>query len=86
MPQTSRQPIAPGLYAASSVPPSCCRKACRLLAAFQAGQHNYRRLKEGRGNGYFKINVGLFWRMLSRDGGQTWELMTHERYNTSRKI
>lgn len=28
-----------------------------------------------------KMDVGTFWRMLSRDQGQSWELMSHERYN-----
>jgi hypothetical protein len=32
-------------------------------------------------NGYLKIDVGPFWRILSKDGGRQWWLMDHETYN-----
>ncbi|STQ14879.1 Uncharacterised protein [Enterobacter cloacae] len=32
-------------------------------------------------NGYLKIDVGPFWRILSKDGCRQWWLMDHETYN-----
>ncbi|MBD2826808.1 ParE family toxin-like protein [Xenorhabdus szentirmaii] len=72
--------IMPGLYAPLTAPLSFRRKAQYQVKCYRRGQRNYVRLKE-KGTGYLKINVGLFWRLLSRDSGQSWELMHHERYN-----
>jgi hypothetical protein len=49
---------------------------------FWQGERNYKRLHENR-TGYYKIDLGPFWRLLSRDEGRTWEMMNHERYNTA---
>lgn len=54
-------------------------KALSLLARFDRGEKVYTRLQ---GSGYLKINLGLRWRLLSRDNGQHWRLTTHEKYNT----
>ncbi|ABS46834.1 conserved hypothetical protein [Yersinia pseudotuberculosis IP 31758] len=48
------------------------------MAALKHGKKVCKRLQE---NGYLKINVGPFWRMLSKDGGQCWILMNHQTYN-----
>lgn len=72
--------VFPGLYTHVSVPPFLLHKAVVELQHFHHGVHNYTRLRE-RGTGYLKINIGIFWRLLSRDRGRTWELMSHERYN-----
>ncbi|WP_038256045.1 hypothetical protein [Xenorhabdus bovienii] len=69
-----------GLHVPLTTPRSLCRKAQHQVSSYQRGARNYVRLKE-KGTGYLKINVGLFWRLLSRDNGQSWELMLHERYN-----
>lgn len=34
-----------------------------------------------RGSGNLSLKVNRRWRLLSRDGGQNWEVMSHERYN-----
>ncbi|MEQ1968454.1 hypothetical protein ABLA30_15885 [Xenorhabdus nematophila] len=72
--------MIPGLHVPLTAPVSFRRKAQYQVRRFQLGERNYVRLKE-KGRGYLKINVGLFWRLLSRDNGQSWELMHHERYN-----
>ncbi|CDG17080.1 hypothetical protein [Xenorhabdus doucetiae] len=72
--------IMPGLHVPLTAPLSFCRKAQQQVRRYQRGERNYVRLKE-KGTGYLKINVGLFWRLLSRNGGKSWELMHHERYN-----
>lgn len=54
------------------------RRAQKLFRAACNGQKVFRRL---RMNGYLKIDVGPFWRILSKDGGRHWRLMDHETYN-----
>lgn len=31
--------------------------------------------------GYLSLKVNRCWRLLSRDGGRDWEVMSHERYS-----
>ncbi|MDK9373400.1 hypothetical protein QQF54_08535 [Lelliottia sp. V106_10] len=31
--------------------------------------------------GYLSLKVNRRWRLLSRDNGRNWEVMSHERYN-----
>lgn len=33
------------------------------------------------GSGNLSLKVNLRWRLLSRDGGKNWEVMSHERYS-----
>lgn len=72
--------VGPGLRALPGVPARCCHKALRQIHLFRCGARNYKRL-EDRGCGYFKIDIGPFWRLLSRNKGRTWLLLSHERYN-----
>lgn len=72
--------VFPGLHTQVRVSPLLLHKAVVELQRFHYGVHNYKRLRE-KGTGYLKINIGIFWRLLSRDRGLTWELMNHERYN-----
>ncbi len=58
--------------------PCVVRKATRFIAAWQRGERIYKRLQT---NGYLKIDIGPFWRLLSKDGGGHWYLMSHEAYN-----
>nr|UKE82711.1 hypothetical protein KXZ65_15225 [Pectobacterium sp. PL152] len=58
--------------------PCVVRKATRFIAAWQRGERIYKRLQT---NGYLKIDIGPFWRLLSKDGGGHWHLMSHEAYN-----
>jgi len=34
-----------------------------------------------RRTGYLSLKVNQRWRLLSKDGGQNWEVMSHERYS-----
>ncbi|HBD1844128.1 TPA: hypothetical protein KIA93_000334 [Salmonella enterica] len=74
--------IAPGLRAPATIPAIYCQKACQQVEYFREGRRNYARIDD-KGTGYLKINVGPFWRLLSRDKGLCWELMSHERYNNA---
>lgn len=62
------------------VPPSVRRRAQWLFLEVCSGKKLFRRLPIN-GNNYLKIDVGPFWRTLSKDGGQQWWLMDHETYN-----
>ncbi|HAI2335038.1 hypothetical protein G4U62_16125 [Cronobacter sakazakii] len=31
--------------------------------------------------GYLSLQVNPRWRLLSKDGGKNWEVMSHEKYN-----
>ncbi|WP_423826098.1 hypothetical protein [Serratia marcescens] len=64
----SGPPADPGIY----------EKAIALLARFDRGEKVYTRLTQ---SGKWKINIGYQWRMLSKDNGRNWRLMTHEKYN-----
>ncbi|CEE94251.1 hypothetical protein [Xenorhabdus koppenhoeferi] len=69
----------------SRTPEKIMSKAKMQLNRFKQGERISRKVKcTGKQKGAYstlKINVGAFWRLLSRDAGKNWELMTHERYN-----
>ena len=72
--------ITPTLKASAGAPEHRCRKALEQIERFNSGERNYTRLQD-RGCGYIKINIGPAWRLLSRNAGKTWSLLTHEQYN-----
>ncbi|WP_434583482.1 ParE family toxin-like protein [Klebsiella michiganensis] len=39
-----------------------------------------------KSNFYLVIRLGLRWRLLSRNNGKHWYLMTHESYNKESKL
>ncbi|MGL9725084.1 ParE family toxin-like protein [Sodalis sp. (in: enterobacteria)] len=49
-------------------------------------EHLYReglkRARRIRRNGYLSMSLSLYWRMLSKDNGQSWKTMSHATYNT----
>lgn len=64
------------------IPEKIINKATKQLIRFKQGERISIKMKcAGKQGGILKINVGTFWRLLSRDNGRNWELMTHERYN-----
>lgn len=71
--------MTPTLSGGAQPPPYVYLKASALLAQFALGQRVFKRIKP---NGYLKIDITHRWRLLSKNGGQHWHLMTHERYNT----
>ncbi|EBB3994506.1 hypothetical protein CG542_19215 [Salmonella enterica] len=62
---------------------SVINKAFTLLSEYYSGKKNYQIVKPHH---YIKVNVSLRWRLLSKDGGKRWVLMTHERYNKQFRI
>ncbi|MEW5291538.1 hypothetical protein ABW286_20560 [Erwinia papayae] len=74
--------VAPGVMASAGTPQQCCRKAFQQVSRFRQGAQNYKRLND-KGCGYYKIDLGPFWRLLSRNKGRTWLVLSHERYNAA---
>lgn len=52
-------------------------------AVHKLGKYRKRRVIACRiqGSGNLSLKVNRRWRLLSRDGGQNWEVMSHERYS-----
>ncbi|EAB5655730.1 hypothetical protein FRN05_05655 [Salmonella enterica subsp. enterica] len=60
-------------------PPCVVSKARQLIQKFRQGQRvDVRRL---RANNYLSINIGPWWRLLSKNGGLQWALLIHAEYN-----
>lgn len=78
-------PPATALVCSQRVPEKVRQKAQLQLQRLAKGERLTRKVKCGGKRGgvcaLMKMDVGTFWRMLSRDQGQSWELMSHERYN-----
>ncbi|MBU3893257.1 hypothetical protein [Serratia marcescens] len=78
--------LMPGLQVPRSAPPSCQKKAKEQVKRFRSGERNYKQLhakgKHKPGSCWMKIDIGGRWRLLSRNNGDDWELLTTERYNT----
>ena len=53
-------------------------QAVHVLRQYRNGRIHPRRM---HGSGKLSLKVNLRWRLLSRDGGQNWEVMSHERYS-----
>ncbi|AYH10182.1 hypothetical protein C5E22_11730 [Pectobacterium parmentieri] len=71
------------LTVASHVSESVMVKAFSILTEFYSGKKIYRVVKPYH---YYSVNVSYRWRLLSKDNGRHWELMTHERYNKQFRI
>lgn len=54
-----------------------------MLSEYYDGKKIYQVIKPKH---YLSIHVSLRWRLLSKDKGQRWVLMTHERYNKQIKF
>lgn len=54
-----------------------------VQAVHTLGRYRQRRVIASRmhGSGNLSLRVNRRWRLLSRDGGQNWEVMSHERYS-----
>ncbi|WP_228727674.1 MULTISPECIES: hypothetical protein [Enterobacteriaceae] len=64
------QTLTDGLVAPVNVPEPCRRKAVRQLTLFRCGKNNFTRIK-ANGSDYLKIDIGLFWRLLSKTAAKT---------------
>ncbi|WP_237730839.1 hypothetical protein [Lelliottia amnigena] len=53
-------------------------KTFELLCRYYSGEKVYKVIKP---HFYFSVRVSRRWRLLSKDNGKHWVLMTHEKYN-----
>lgn len=71
------------LTAPHHVSETVIHNAFSVLTEYYCGKKVYQILKP---YDYFSIKVSYRWRLLSKDGGKHWVLMTHERYNTQIRL
>ena len=57
-------------------------RARALLALYRQGKRVYSRIGQ---TGYLRIEAGLRWRLLSKDSGGSWLLMSHQNYDREMK-
>lgn len=55
-----------------------CTQAVMILSRYRKHRIIACRI---RGTGYLSLRVNRRWRLLSRDSGRNWQLMSHETYN-----
>lgn len=60
------------------IPDNVMQKAEALVADYARAACTARRSYKHK---YLTLDIGIRWRLLSRDDGETWELMSHECYN-----
>lgn len=60
------------------IPDHIIQKAEALVADFARGLGIARKSYKHK---YLTLDIGLRYRLLSKDNGDCWELMTHEQYN-----
>ncbi|MCS2168073.1 ParE family toxin-like protein [Scandinavium manionii] len=53
-------------------------QALQVLLRYRRRRTFPRRMRR---TGYLSLKVNQRWRLLSKDGGQNWEVMSHERYS-----
>ncbi|WP_413771602.1 hypothetical protein [Klebsiella aerogenes] len=70
--------MRPRLSVVCSAPLPVCDKAVNEVKHFSRGVRNYSRVKPHH---YLVIRIGRRWRLLSKNDGLQWQLMTHETYN-----
>lgn len=59
------------------------RKARWLLRQYRQGKRVY---SEVGCSGYLKIDVGVRWRLLSKNRGEDWLFMSHQTYDRELKL
>ncbi|HIE4607781.1 TPA: hypothetical protein ACXNLE_002989 [Klebsiella aerogenes] len=59
------------------IPTQVNKKASHVLNQYNSGELKACRIKCGN----MSLRVGRKWRLLSKDNGQCWEIMSHEKYN-----
>lgn len=70
------------LQISCAAPVGVCARAAAELRSYARGQKNYSRIAP---NFYLVIRIGRRWRLLSKNGGKVWSLLTHEKYNVESK-
>ncbi|WP_438271914.1 ParE family toxin-like protein [Serratia quinivorans] len=65
------------------IPQRISIKAEGVLCAFMEGKRTPARTYQHK---HLTLPVSRCWRLLSKDNGHSWEVMSHERYNTQIRI
>lgn len=70
------------LHISCAAPLCVSKRATAELSHYAKGRKNYSRIVPHH---YLVIRLGRRWRLLSKDGGKIWSLLTHEKYNVESK-
>ncbi len=65
------------------IPQRISAKAEGVLCAYREGKKKPNRTYQHK---YLTLPVARCWQMLSKDNGNSWEVMSHERYNNQIRI
>ncbi|HEM7576492.1 TPA: hypothetical protein U2J86_003513 [Serratia marcescens] len=65
------------------IPQRISAKAEGVLCAYREGKKKPNQTYQHK---YLTLPVARRWRMLSKDNGNSWEVMSHERYNNQIRI
>ena len=65
------------IITSNRIPPHVNEKASQILSLYSKGNIKPCRIKCGN----LSLKIGRKWRLLSRNNGTCWEVMSHEKYN-----
>lgn len=65
------------IITSNRIPPHVNEKASQILSLYSKGNIKPCRIKCGN----LSLKIGRKWRLLSRNNGTRWEVMSHEKYN-----
>lgn len=74
--------MAARLQILCAAPLCVSKRATAELSQYAKGRKNYSRIAPHH---YLVIRLGCRWRLLSKDCGKIWLLLTHEKYNVESK-
>ena len=74
--------MATRLQISWAAPLCVSKRATAELSQYAKGRKNFSRIVPHH---YLVIRLGRRWRLLSKDGGKVWSLLTHEKYNVESK-
>jgi len=74
--------MATRLQISCAAPLRVNKRATAELSQYAKGRKNFSRIVPHH---YLVIRLGRRWRLLSKDGGKVWSLLTHEKYNVESK-
>ncbi|MCM7860588.1 hypothetical protein M8S86_21420 [Enterobacter hormaechei] len=70
------------LQISCAAPLRVSKRATAELSQYAKGRKNFSRIVPHH---YLVIRLGRRWRLLSKDGGKVWSLLTHKKYNVESK-
>lgn len=60
------------------IPERIHKRALKVLTNYRKKRITPHRIRK---NGFLSLHINPWWRILSKDGGRNWMVMSHETYN-----